>query len=406
MASLVSLNRINTLTVVAVCFAIACSAYAQDTPNPQGPEPQTAAPSTPSNPSTLPAPGMTGPLQLSPSVSFEAGPLGKLNLNGIASATGLFQSNPVPGNNTTQWSIANGELFLQKTSGWWQFYLQAGAYNLVSVGAPYISTQRAIDGLYGPIPVGYLKFTPTKSLSIQIGQLPTLMGAEYTFDFQNMNIERGLLWTQENAITRGIQLNQTLGKFTLSFSWNDGYYSNRYSWLSGALAYTTGPHTLSFIGMGNLSKTAYQTLATPVQNNGSMYAFIYTYTKGSWTVQPYFQVGNVPTNPGVGVVNGASTWGGAVLVNHSFKHGFSLPFRWEYLGTTGSAVKQSVNLLYGPGSAGLSLTVTPTYQYKHFFSRGDVSWVRAFDSTPGNAFGPQGTEQNQVRGVIEVGFLF
>jgi hypothetical protein len=24
------------------------------------------------------------------------------------------------------------------------------------------------------------------------------MGAEYTFDFQNINIERGLLWNQEN----------------------------------------------------------------------------------------------------------------------------------------------------------------------------------------------------------------
>ncbi len=28
-----------------------------------------------------------------------------------------------------------------------------------------------------------------------------------------MNIERGLLWNQENAITRGMQINQTLGKF-------------------------------------------------------------------------------------------------------------------------------------------------------------------------------------------------
>jgi Putative beta-barrel porin-2, OmpL-like. bbp2 len=349
---------------------------------------------------------MTGPLQLSPSVSFEAGPLGKLNLNGVVSGTGLFQSNPVPGNNTTQWSINNGELMLQKTDGWWRFYLQAGAYNLLSVGAPYISTQRAIDGLYGPVPVGFLTLAPTEGFTIQIGQFPTLMGAEYTFDFENMNVERGLLWTQENAITRGIQVSQTLGKFTVIFSWNDGYYSNRYSWLSGSLNYTSGAHTISFIGMGNLSHTAYQTLATPVQNNGSMYSVMYTYNKGSWIVQPYFQVGNVPTNPAVGVADGASAWGGAILVNHTFKHGFSLPFRWEYLATTGSLSEQSVNLLYGPGSAGLSLTVTPTYQHKHLFTRGDVSWVRAMDYTPGSAFGPQGTSRDQVRGVIELGFLF
>jgi hypothetical protein len=63
-----------------------------------------------------------------------------------------------------------------------------------------------------------LKLVPEKNTSIQFGLLPTLMGAEYTFSFQNMNIERGLLWGQENAITRGVQINQTMGKFTASFS--------------------------------------------------------------------------------------------------------------------------------------------------------------------------------------------
>ena len=50
--------------------------------------------------------------------------------------------------------------------------------------------------------------------------------------------------------------------------------------------------------MGNLGQTAFQTAATPVQNNSSMYAVIYTYTKGSWIVQPYFQYTDVPTNRG------------------------------------------------------------------------------------------------------------
>ena len=98
------------------------------------------------------------------------------------------------------------------------------------------------------------------------------MGAESTFTFQNMNIERGLLWNQENAVNRGIQVNQTFGKVTASLSWNDGYYSNRYSWLSGALTYASGPHSIVFSGMGNLGQTAFQTPATPVQNNSTMYA--------------------------------------------------------------------------------------------------------------------------------------
>src|SRR6516165_8014239 len=201
---------------------------------------------------------------------------------------------------------------------------RAGAYNILALGTPFLPTDKAVTDLYGPVPVAFVKLLPGKNTSILVGALPTLMGAEYTFDFENMNIERGLLWNQENAVTRGIQVNQTLGKVTASISWNDGYYSNRYSWLSGSLTYAKGPSSLSFVAMGNLGQTPWQNLRTPIQNNGSMYALIYTYAKGSWIVQPYFQYGSVPKNPSVGVVAGASTSGGAVLVSHSWKHGFSL----------------------------------------------------------------------------------
>jgi hypothetical protein len=81
---------------------------------------------------------------------------------------------------------------------------------------PFHSTDKAITDLYGPVPVAYLKLVTGKNISILIGALPTLMGAEYIFDFENMNIERGLLWNQENAVNRGIQVNQTPGKFTAS----------------------------------------------------------------------------------------------------------------------------------------------------------------------------------------------
>jgi len=104
--------------------------------------------------------------------------------------------------------------------------------------------------------------------------------------------------------------------------------------------------------MGNLGQTAFRTAATPVQNNGSMYAVIYTYTKGSWIVQPYFQFTDVPTNLKIGIAKGAGTGGGALLVSHAFKHGFSLAGRGEYITSTGSVADQAVNLMYGPGSAG------------------------------------------------------
>ena len=388
-------SRLENLAAVALWFGLASVACAQSAPAAQTPPP-----------APLPTPAITGPLQAAPPTLFDAGPFGKLAVNGILSGMGLWQGNHVSGDEPTQAALSNGQVFIQKTTDWWQFYVQAGAYDIPALGTPFVSTNDTVSNLYGPLPVGFLKLAPAKNTSILIGALPTLIGAEYTFTFENMNIDRGLLWNQENAINRGVQVNQTIGKFTASLSWNDGFYSNRYTWLSGALTYANGPHSVTFVAGGNYGQTAFQTAATPVQNNSSIYDIIYTYNKGSWIIQPYLQYTDVPTNRDIGIVKGASTRGGAILVNHSFKHGFSLAGRWEYISSTGKASEQAVNLLYGPGSAAWSATLTPTFQYGRFFIRGDLSFVRADSFTPGYAFGPEGTNRNQPRGIIEAGFLF
>ncbi len=170
--------------------------------------------------------------------------------------------------------------------------------------------------------------------------------------------------------------------------------------------YTNGPHMLMFVGGGNLGQTGYQTFATPVQNNGSIYNVIYAYTKGAWIIQPYWQYNNVPTNAKIGVVKGASTTGGALLISRAFKKGFSLAGRWEYISSSGNAAQDSVNLMYGPGSAGTSITATPTFQYGGFFFRGDLAWVHVNSATPGYAFGPLGNDDSQFRAVGEIGFVF
>jgi Putative beta-barrel porin-2, OmpL-like. bbp2 len=364
-----------------------------------------AAPAAPA-PTPLSTPAMTGPLTNLPPAMLDAGPLGKLAINGFVSGMGVFQNNHIPGDSGAQGALSNGQIFIQKTDGWFQFYLQAGAYNVPVLGVPFLSTEKTLSNLWGPVPVAYAKLQAGKNTSILIGSLPTLIGAEYTFTFENMNINRGLLWNQENAVNRGIQVNQTMGKFAASISWNDGFYSNRYTWLSGSLGYTNGAHALSFVAGGNLGQTKFQNLATPVQNNGSIYNVIYTYTKGSWIIQPYFQYSDVPTNASIGVLKGASTTGGAILASYAFKHGFSLPARFEYLTSSGTAAQNAVNLVFGPGSAGASFTVTPTYQAGGYFFRGDFSYTHASSFTPGDVFGPAGNNNNQFRAAVEMGFVF
>ena len=300
----------------------------------------------------LTTPAITGPLSNLPPAMFNAGPFGNIAVNGFLSGMGLVQNNHVPGDDTKQAALSNGQVFIQKADGWFQFFVEAGAYNVPDIGVPFLSTANTISNTWGPVPVAFVKLQAGKNTSFEIGSLPTLIGAEYTFSFENMNVSRGLLWNQvKTAVSRGIQVNQTMGKFTASASWNDGFYSGRYSWVSGSLAYANGPNAISFVAGGNLGQTAFQTFKIPVQNNGAIYNLIYTYTKGPWIIQPYLQYTDVPTNAKIGITSGASTKGGAILASYAFKHGFSLPVRYEYISSSGSVAQDTINLTYGPGSS-------------------------------------------------------
>jgi hypothetical protein len=397
-------SHVKELAAIARCFGLVTIFCIQSASAQQAPD--AAKPPEPPAPAALPTPAITGPLSNAPPVQFDAGPFGKISVNGILNGMGTYTQNHVTGDDDSHAALANGQVFIQKTDGWFQFYIQAGAYNIPSLGVPFLATDKTLTNLYGPVPVAFAKLQAGKNTSIQIGALPTLIGAEYTFTFENMNINRGLLWNQETAVSRGIQINQTMGKFTASLSWNDGFYSNRYTWLTGSLAYAKGPHSLAFVAGGNYGKTAFQSAATPVQNNGAIYNIIYTYNKGAWIVQPYWQYTNVPTNKNIGIAKGASTNGAAILVNHTFKHGFSLPVRWEYIGSSGKASDGSVNLMYGPGSNGTSFTLTPTFQKGGFFFRGEVGYVHVSDIAPGAAFGLNGDKKNQTRLTAEFGYIF
>src|SRR6516165_2201719 len=133
--------RLATLGVVlfAALHAYPQNASPASADKPAGPEAATAQSATPPTPAALPTPSTVGPLQLSPPINFEAGFLGKLSLNGAVSGIGLFQNNPVSGNNPQEGAFSNAMLFLQKADGWFQFYVQAGTYDVVSLGSPFIS---------------------------------------------------------------------------------------------------------------------------------------------------------------------------------------------------------------------------------------------------------------------------
>ena len=360
----------------------------------------------PAGPTALSTPAMSSSLSANANpMSVDAGALGKIYFSGQLTGLGTWQNNAVPGNNDQgKADVSNAQIEIQKTDGVVQFYVQAGNYNFPSLGAAYVSSGRLTDETYKVVPVAFLKIVPNSNFNIMIGKLPTLIGAEYTFTFENLNIARGLLWNQEPAISRGVQANYTQGPLTVSASWNDGYYSNHYTTGSALVSYVISPKdTVAFAASGNLDKVSTSRFATPLaQNNGTVWNLMWTHTDGAWVINPYLQYTTTPKITAFGLPSSASTFGGAVLARYAFSPTFNLAGRAEYIGSSGSQVA----LLYGPKSSAWSLTLTPTWQVKTLFIRGELSYTKLDSMGAGSGFGKLGTKDDQVRAMVETGVLF
>ncbi len=353
----------------------------------------------------LPAPSFTPPLAADPSPpTLDAGPLGKLSFGGAITGLGMAQSNAVPGDHEWQADFSNAQAWVEKTDGMIQYFAEVGAYSFPSVGYPYIPAKTTVDGSFGVLPVGYLKIVPNSSFSIEAGKLPTLIGAEYGFTFQNMNIDRGLLWFQEPIVSRGIQANFSKGPVSLSVSVNDGYYTSRYNSFSGLLTFTMSPNdTLAVSGGGPLGRQPSTTFAGA---SSDIIDLMYSHTAGPWTFSPYIQWQHVQGDPVNGIPNGGTTWGGALLAKYTINKTWSMAGRVEYISESGTVGSAGTDLLgYGRGSNAWSLTLTPTYQKGIYFIRGEASYVKV-DNLTGFGFGPLANKDNQFRAAIETGVLF
>jgi hypothetical protein len=85
-----------SLTVSAPCQQDSSSSNSQNAATSQPP----SQPASQSSPSPLSTPSITGPLQAGLPITFDAGPLGKLSLDGVLSGIGLVQANHASGDST------------------------------------------------------------------------------------------------------------------------------------------------------------------------------------------------------------------------------------------------------------------------------------------------------------------
>ena len=334
-------------------------------------------------------------------------------LSGLAAA----QSNTSNASPKDFGDVSNAQFMLQKTSGWLQLFAMGGAYSQPALASNYTRAYTQTDGTWGFFPVGWITLAPSNEWQLNIGKLFAIGGGENTFTYQNINIQRGLLWTQTNVVTRGMQLNYQGETFSANLAWTDGSYSNTYNWLSGQLTVPLNErHSLNASWTGSVSANAMNTMATPLlQNNSQITTLNYGYNSPHWSLSPYLQMTVVPAAPEVGILGSSGTRGAAILGTYRInpleqgkpvKQNITLPLRLEYLNSWGNSGVSSNNLMYGPNSAAWSATLTPTWQRGAFFTRLEGSYVRALNASSGASFGLNGNANGQARIMLEAGILY
>ncbi len=120
-----------------------------------------------------------------------------------------------------------------------------GEYSLLTVGqAINPDTQAgANERLYSALPVAVLTYTFNSRWSVAAGKFAALLGQESPFAFENVNVQRGLGWSMEPTISRGVQLSYTNAPWTVTVQENDAYYSGHNRAFESLIAWSPNANT-------------------------------------------------------------------------------------------------------------------------------------------------------------------
>ena len=339
--------------------------------------------------------------------------LGLWRITPVASGLAYSQTSP----NTGAGDISNAQLLIQKSDGDLQFFIQTGLYSVPVLGKPLVRTVSNTVNTYGYVPNASVSYVLDQNWKVTAGKLASMGGYESTMTFQNLNIQRGLLWDQTSSVSNGAVMSYVKDNLSLAFTWNDGYYSNKMNWLGASGSYQLNDkESIGVSWVGSTSGNSQNNYNTPLlQNNSQIVNALYKYNGDRWYIAPYFQYTAIPLNGSIGITSQYQTYAVAFLANYRFPSinleglgaaKMSLPFRVEYIQENGGSANSIDSILYGPDSRAASLTITPTIQVDKYFARVEGSLVHVSNQESGLGFGSYDTKNAQYRVMLEVGLLF
>lgn len=344
-----------------------------------------------------------------PAVSWSGVIRGMETLTTNVNATGNLR-NGGGGDRPSRFNVSSALLTVTRNTGFFRYGASAGVYTLPVVGLSGNDTlaPRANANTFGPVPSAYVSINPNDRLSVSAGYLATMIGQENTYTYVNSNIQRGLVWNMETAVSRGVRLTLTGEKFAGALELNDGFFSGHYLGLEGSVINTPDPNR-SFEFVFVVANSRAPANWTSAIANKRLYDFMYTGTSGRWSFQPYILLVQSPKSAALGYANTQNAYGAVFMATWSMSPQWSLATRVEDVAnqSTASNRGQNADLVgYGPGSGAWTFTLTPAYVYRNFILRVELSQVAVRSAAPGLAFGASGSRRRQFRFVVESGLQF
>jgi putative OmpL-like beta-barrel porin-2 len=378
-------------------------------------------------------PGLARAVEPPTPFSFDAGPLGTLELSGGAdgfayalTGTGDELNKGLLGTSTSYGvQFLNGLVKLEKPDGMVQFTIEAGAVNSLTLGTrpkgPAVQKWST-----GPVRSAYVTVAPTPNLSISAGQIGSLEGYESAVDWKNFNMMTTALWDVENAQSVGVSATYTYGRLAGTVVFSDGFDTNVWNYLQLLASYSIDDdNKLTLFGATNLGTTglgagfygnatrSYSQTTVAIAGaanlvNSSVVGGYYSFTKGNLTLVPEVQYVWSTKNQTVGLTGYSSHFGAALFANYQLGDSpFSIGGWLEYFTSNGPET-----WFLNPGAQGFGMVAGPTWSpdwaKKHLFVRGEVGLLHLITvGAPGSVgYSSSGSGRNQATFLAEAGVLF
>ncbi len=113
---------------------------------------------------------------------------------------------------------------ISKKKGKLGYAFIGGAYAVPVVGLAPITTGSTTNAFSG-IPVAYIDYSLTSSLTLSLGRLPTIIGYETFATALNDYIQRGRVWNFQPVVHHGLRLSYSSGNISATLGVNDGLFS-------------------------------------------------------------------------------------------------------------------------------------------------------------------------------------